>query len=90
MMTPAEIEKRAEDARAWMMSDFGRHECARLVGKYGPNDGYLICHAIRRTGEYGKYEDLCAIIEAVHRQRMAEAVCFRKRMEEAERGSGCA
>lgn len=81
MMTPADYERRAEEARAWMLSQEGRHECACLVGKYGPNDGYLICHAIRRTGEYGQYEDLEQIINAVRRQRMAEAVAARKRLE---------
>lgn len=75
------IESRALSVREWLESATGRRECSRLVARFGPSDGYLIMHAIRRTStekKYESYEELTAIVAAVHRQRMAEAVARRR------------
>lgn len=80
-MTGPQIEDRARKVREWLESADGRQEGSRLVARFGASDGYLILHAIRRTqaeGVYEKYEDLAEIVDAVHRQRMAEAVARRK------------
>lgn len=76
-MTGEQIEDRARAARRWLDSEKGRIEKSYLIIKYGASDGMLIMHAIRRTsmpGKFAIFEDMVAIVDAVHRQRMAEAV----------------